>query len=155
MGATSITGVGQGSSEGSNKGPGNNRTIYQTINGPSIVAAGRIENDGCWQVLVTLANELPGSPDSYAIFVTQTDWYNDDGRSYRPPHTEKIDQYGHNLGYYWDENGDPIWASDSKLKQFVLHVGDDGYHRYEWVIMKIGGIGSDYDPCNCGDCYGS
>lgn len=42
MAATSVTGTGNGSSDGLNKGPGNKRTIYQPANGAAILAAGEV-----------------------------------------------------------------------------------------------------------------
>lgn len=40
MGATSVTGVGPGSSEGQHKGPGNGRNVFVPLRTPHVVAAG-------------------------------------------------------------------------------------------------------------------
>jgi len=140
MSATTTQGTGTGSSEGLNKGPGNGRNIYQSLNGPHIVLAGQVYNDECWQTLITFPS-LPSSPDKYVILVTQTDWANNDGSGYRPSHTEKLDQYGDNL----DDNNNE-WPLDAKLSGFVLHGGSENDHRYDWVIIKAGGAFS-YEYC--------
>jgi len=138
MGATSVTGVsGAGSSEAYNKGPGNNRNIYQPLTGTSIVAAGEVFNEGCWQTLVQFP-ALAESPDNYVITVTQSDWSNNDGAGHRPPHVEKLDQDGYNSEYWYCETGHP-WGPNSKLGGFVLHGGSDCLHKYGWMIVKVGG----------------
>lgn len=145
MGASSVTGVsGAGSAEAHSKGPQNNRTVYQTLNGPHVVAAGEVLNvDECWQVLVEL-NGLTENPDNYAVFVTQSDWSNYDGRPYRVAHIEKLDSEGNN----WDDvEGD--WVGS--MSGFVLHTGDTSYvnsgypRKFGYVVVRTGGAGASYE----------
>ena len=145
MGASSVTGVGKGSSEAGNKGPGNNRNIYVTTNGPHIVASGEVVNvSDNWQIYVSIAG-LTESPDKYTVVVTQSDWTNYDGRGNRPPHIEKLDTMGNN---YDDVDGD--W--EGPMAGFVLHTADSnnvaesGYSRkFGFIVIRNGGAGFSYD----------
>jgi hypothetical protein len=145
MGASSVTGVsGAGSAEAHSKGPQNNRTIYQTLNGPYVVAAGEVLNvDECWQVLVEVAG-LTENPDNYTVVVTQSDWSNYDRRPNRVAHIEKLDSEGNN----WDDvEGEWMGA----MGGFVLHVGDpdntySSYPRkFGYIIVRNGGAGASYE----------
>lgn len=145
MGASSVTGVsGAGSAEQYSKGPQNKRTVYATLNGPHVVAAGEVLNeDDCWQVLVQVVG-LTESPDNYTVVVTQSDWSNYDGRGQYPPHIEKLDSNGNN----WDDvEGE--W--EGAMSGFVLHTGDPdntnpGYPRkFGYMIVRNGGAGGSYE----------
>jgi hypothetical protein len=144
MGASSVTGVGKGSSEAGNKGPGNNRNIYVTTNGPHIVASGEVINvDDCWQVYVAI-DGLTETPDKYTVIVTQSDWANNDGRGNRPPHIEKLDIMDNN---YDDVDGD--W--EGPMGAFVLHTGDDNQtdssypRKFGFIVVRTGGAGFSYE----------
>lgn len=154
MGATSVTGVGNGSAEGLNKGPSNNRTVYTAIHNAHVVAAGEVIGDGCWQVLVDVPG-LTESPDKYVVLVTQSDWSNDDGRGEYPPHVEKIDILGNNeQNILTGEGSGPDDSTWYTMGGFILHTGDGdmpntccGYgRRFAWVIIRKGG-GFSYDDC--------
>jgi hypothetical protein len=142
MGATSATGVsGPGSAEAYSKGPQNNRTIYQSINGPHMISAGEIINVGnCWQIYVDVRGlGLTENPDYYSVFITQSDWTNYDYRPNRPAHVEKLDIMDNN----WDEV-DGAWVGP--MGAFVLHVGDsssvaggDYSRKFAYVIVRNGG----------------
>lgn len=144
MGASSVTGVGKGSSEAGNKGPGNNRNIYVTTNGPHIVAAGEVINvDNCWQVYVPI-DGLTESPDKYTVMITQSDWANYDGRGNYPPHIEKLDTIGNNFD---DVNGD--W--EGPMGGFVLHTADNDQtnssypRKFGFIVVRTGGAGYSYE----------
>jgi hypothetical protein len=146
MGATSVTGTGKGSSEGLIKGPGNNRNIYEPLNGSHVVAAGEIYSDGYWQILVTVPG-LTETPDKYAVIVTQSDFSNYDGHGYRPPHVEKIDVEGHNLDWWGYEYSSDNSAINEKYWElpmggFILHTGSSNEHMFNYVIVRIGGGGN-------------
>jgi hypothetical protein len=151
MSATSVTGKGNGSSDGLNKGPGNKRTIYQPANGAAILAAGEVwDYDEVWQLEV----RIPGineNPDDVTVLITQSDWTNYDGRGNNPPHIEKIDSNGNNFDdsdYTYDDSGDETtykWEQGVTFGGFILHTGDDGgtdsdYPRkFAYVVLKTGG----------------
>jgi hypothetical protein len=154
MGATSVTGVGNGSAEGLNKGPGNNRTIYTTVNGPHVVAAGEVYSDGCWQVQVDVPG-LTETPDKYVVLVTQSDWSDSDGRGNRPPHIHKYDIYGNSqYNVITGEGSGPDENTWYTMAGFVLHPADDDYadiccdfgRKFGWVIVRAGGAFS-FDDC--------
>ncbi len=69
MGATSVTGVGAGSAEGSTKGPNNGRNIYAPLLSPHVVAAGRVTLSGGVKT-VTFPTALPGSQINYVVVLT-------------------------------------------------------------------------------------
>jgi hypothetical protein len=65
MGATSVTGVGQGAA-GPVRGPGNNRNQYQSLLDPHVVYHGTIyNNDG--DVTVTLPSTVRDLPENLTI----------------------------------------------------------------------------------------
>jgi len=151
MATQSTTGVGNGSAEGLNKGPGNKRTIYAPLNGPCVLAAGEVwDNDDVWQLEV----RIPGineNPDDITVLVTQSDWTNYDGRGDNPPHIEKIDSNGNNFedsDYIEDCSGDYCvykWEPGVTFAGFIIHTGDDdgtdsGYPRkFGYIVLKTGG----------------
>lgn len=151
MSATSVTGKGNGSSEGLNKGPGNKRTVYQPANGAAILAAGEVwDYDDVWQLEV----RIPGineHPDNVTVLITQSDWTNSDGRGNNPPHIEKIDNNGNNFeDSDYIQNCEPdecvyAWEPGVTFAGFILHTGDDngtdsGYPRkFGYVVLKTGG----------------
>jgi hypothetical protein len=144
MGASSVTGVGNGSSEAGNKGPGNNRNIFVTTNGPHIVASGEVVNtNDSWQINVVIEG-LTESPDRYTVVVTQSDWANNDGRGNYPPHIEKLDTIGNNFD---DVDGD--W--EGPMGGFVLHTADNdqtdsSYSRkFGFIVIRNGGSGFSSD----------
>ena len=127
MGATSVTGVGQGSA---NKvGPAVKNI---TINDPYIVIAGDCDNsvdigNGYWRALVKFP-ELPLGPEKYSVFVIQSDLDSGDGRNQYPPHIEKLDANGNN-----EDDG-----FDSGFGGFILHTGDNIYRRFMYMVVKNG-----------------
>jgi hypothetical protein len=145
MGASSVTGKGIGSAEGTNKGPQNNRQIYVTLQQPHVITAGEVLNDdNCWQIEVIIPG-LTESPENYVVMITQSDWTNYDGRPNNPAHIEKIDQNGNNLS----DNND-VWPADAVMGGFILHTGDDSCtdwdcypRRFGFVVVKTG-VGSTY-----------
>ena len=127
MGATSVTGVGQGSA---NKvGPAIKNI---TINDPHIIISGNCDTSvdigsGNWQVLVEFP-ELPLGPEHYSVFVIQSDHGNDDGRNQYPAHIEKLDANGN--------NEDDIF--DSGFGGFILHTGDNDTRTFMYMVVKNG-----------------
>lgn len=151
MSATSVTGVGKGSAEGLNKGPGNKRVVYAPKNGACILAAGEVwDYDDVWQLEVRIPG-ITESPDDVTVLITQSDWTNYDGRGDNPPHIEKIDSNGNNFDdsdYIQDCDGDECvykWEPGVTFGGFILHTGDDdgtnsGYPRkFGYVVLKTGG----------------
>lgn len=151
MSATSVTGVGKGSAEGLNKGPGNKRVVYAPKNGASILAAGEVwDYDDVWQIEVRIPG-IEESPDNVTVLITQSDWTNYDGRGDNPPHIEKIDSNGNNFDdsdYTEDCSGDECiyaWESGVTFAGFILHTGDNdgtnsGYPRkFGYIVLKTGG----------------
>lgn len=143
MGATSVTGTGAGSSEGLIKGPGNNRNIYEPLNGAHVVAAGEIYSDGYWQILVNVPG-LTETPDKYAVIVTQSDFSNSDGHGNRPPHVEKLDVESNNLddvGYDLTSDYSAVQSYNWELPMggFILHTGNTASHMFNYVIVRVGG----------------
>lgn len=127
MGATSVTGVGQGSA--SKLSPAIKNI---TINDPHIVFSGNCNTSvnigsGNWQALVQFP-ELPLGPEHYSVFVIQSDNGNDDGRNQYPPHIEKIDANGHN-----NDSG-----FDSGFGGFILHTGDNEERTFMYMVVKNG-----------------
>jgi len=70
MGATSVTGKGQGASFPGVKGPGNKRNTFVPILSPHVVAAGTAIVDDSNTVTVTFPTPLTGSESRYVIQVT-------------------------------------------------------------------------------------
>jgi hypothetical protein len=68
MGATSVTGVGQGAAWG-NKGPHNGRDQYVPLLSPHVVIAGTVTVAGGTTAVVFPA-ALPGAPTNYAVVAT-------------------------------------------------------------------------------------
>ena len=68
MGATSVTGTGQGSASAGVKGPGNGRNHFVPQIGPHILAAGSGVLDSA-ALTVTLPSPLPGSESGYVVMV--------------------------------------------------------------------------------------
>ena len=127
MGATSITGVGQGAAI--KVGPAIRNV---TIGDPHIVLCGDCNTDisigsGNWQAKV-LFPELPEGPDAYSVFVLQSDYGNNDGRNQYPPHCEKLDANGNN-----EDDG-----FDSGFGGFILHTGDSEERRFMYMVVKNG-----------------
>lgn len=127
MGASSVTGVGQGSA---NKvGPAIKNI---TINDPHIIIAGDCDTSvnigsGNWQALVKFP-ELPLGPEHYSVFVIQSDYSNSDGRNQYPAHIEKLDANGNNEDHGF-ENG---------FGGFILHTGDNDERRFMYMVVKNG-----------------
>lgn len=69
MGATSVTGVGPGSSEGLHKGPGNGRNLYVPLQTPHVVAAGTAVL-ATGTATVTFPTVLGGSETGYVVMLT-------------------------------------------------------------------------------------
>ena len=137
MSATSVTGIGQGSAEGNFNGPGNNRNLYQPLNGPmSVVAVGECitnqDTHGNWQVVVEFPTPLSEGPDLYAVFAMQSDSANNDSRNQYPPHIEKLDANGNNKSQGWD----------SPMGGFVLHTGDSQERTFMYMVVRYGFIAS-------------
>lgn len=127
MGATSVTGVGQGSA--SKVGPAIKNI---TINDPHIIISGDLctcvdIGSGNWQALVEFP-ELPLGPEHYSVFAMQSDHGNSDGRNQYPPHIEKLDANGNNKddGY---ENG---------FGGFIIHTGDNDERTFMYMVVKNG-----------------
>lgn len=70
MGASSVTGVGNGSAEPV-KGPGNGRNEYCSLINPRIVAAGNLVTTDPGKVgTVVFGNALPSAPSNYIVKIT-------------------------------------------------------------------------------------
>ena len=70
MGATSVTGVGQGPAEG-NKGPMNNRQQFVPLLTPHVVCAGTVTTDGGTGAAdVVFPTPLTGSETGYVVLLT-------------------------------------------------------------------------------------
>lgn len=126
MGATSVTGVGQGSVDKTGK------KKFLTAFEPHIIIAGDCNTDinigsGNWQALVTFP-ELPEGPEAYSVFVMQSDYGNNDGRNQYPPHIEKLDANGNN-----EDDG-----FVSGMGGFKLHTGDSDERRFMYMVVKNG-----------------
>jgi hypothetical protein len=127
MGATSVTGVGQGSA---NKvGPAIKNI---TINDPHIIMSGNCDTSvdigsGNWQVLVEFP-ELPLGPEHYSVFVIQSDHGNSDERNQYPAHIEKLDANGNN-----EDDG-----FETGLGGFILHTGDSNTRTFMYMVVKNG-----------------
>jgi len=127
MGATSVTGVGQGSA---NKvGPAIKNI---TINDPHIIMSGNCDTSvdigsGNWQVLVEFP-ELPLGPEHYSVFVIQSDHGNSDGRNQYPAHIEKLDANGNN-----EDDG-----FETGFGGFILHTGDSDTRTFMYMVVKNG-----------------
>lgn len=65
MGATSVTGVGQGSA-GVTRGPGNNRDQYQSLLDPHVVFHGKIYLDG-GTATIDLPSDIKDLPEKLTI----------------------------------------------------------------------------------------
>lgn len=127
MGATSVTGVGQGSAVKVSPAVKN-----ITINDPYIIIAGDCDTsidigNGNWRVLVKFP-ELPLGPEKYSVFVVQSDYGDSDGRNQYPPHIQKLDANGNN------END----GFDSGFGGFILHTGDNETRRFMYMVVKNG-----------------
>jgi len=128
MGATSVTGVGQGSA--SKVGPAIKNI---TINDPHIVLTGIATTvisaeHGNWQVIVRFP-ELPLNPDNYSVFAMQSDL--DDSlylANNKPPHIAKFDA---NENYSND-------GFDSGFAGFILHTGDNNTQTFMYMVVKNG-----------------
>lgn len=70
MGATSVTGKGQGASYAGIKGPGNNRNFYVSKITPHVVAAGELTLDGSGDGTVTFTESLALHADNYVVMLT-------------------------------------------------------------------------------------
>ena len=127
MGASSVTGVGQGSV--GKVGPAIKNI---TINDPHIIMSGDCDTSvdvgsGNWQALVTFP-ELPLGPEHYSVFVIQSDYGNSDGRNQYPAHIEKIDANGNN-----EDDG-----FENGFGGFILHTGDNDERRFMYMVVKNG-----------------
>lgn len=69
MGATSVTGVGPGSSEGLHKGPGNGRNLFVPLQTPHVVCAGTVVLSA-GAATVTFPTPLGGSETGYVVMLT-------------------------------------------------------------------------------------
>lgn len=69
MGATSVTGVGQGAAY-SNKGNRNGRDCYVPLASPHVVTAGIVTTSDGGTVTVTFPTPLTGGHAKYAVIVT-------------------------------------------------------------------------------------
>jgi len=83
MGASTVTGAGQGSAMPNARGPGNNRNMYVAKNGPRVVAAGIatlptvnvgpghiLIGDHTAELYVTFPEPLPEGPENYNVMLT-------------------------------------------------------------------------------------
>ena len=71
MGASSVTGVGQGSADKRQKGSEHMRLGAEKVIGPRVVYAGRVTTDSSGDATVNLP-ELPGVAADYVVVVTET-----------------------------------------------------------------------------------
>jgi hypothetical protein len=127
MGATSVTGVGQGSA--SKVGPAIKNI---TINDPYIIMSGNCDTSvdigsGNWQALIQFP-ELPLGPEHYSVFVIQSDDGNDDGRGNGSPHIEKLDSEGNNK-----DDG-----FETGFGGFILHTADEDERTFMYMVVKNG-----------------
>ena len=131
MGASSVTGVGQGAAI--TKGPHNGRDFFAPTAGPFVVACGECTTEpdttpnGNWRVRVVLP-EFPEGPEMYGVFAMQSDFGSNDGRNQYPPHVQKLDANGNNAddGY------------DSGFGGFILHTGDNDERTFMYQVVKYG-----------------
>lgn len=69
MGATSVTGIGPGSSEGLHKGPGNGRNLFVPLQTPHVISAGTVTL-ASGVATVTFPTPLGGSETGYVVMLT-------------------------------------------------------------------------------------
>ncbi|RDJ35549.1 MAG: hypothetical protein DWQ19_12085 [Crenarchaeota archaeon] len=111
MGATSVTGKGQGAAF-NNKGPHNGRNVYVPLLSPHIVAAGHATTAGGGTVTVTFPEALPLAAANYVVMLTAAD-----ATTTLPRVTTKTD-------------------SSSKFASFVITA--EGSKSIAWAVMTDG-----------------
>ena len=126
MGATSVTGVGQGSA--SKVGPAIKNI---TINDPHIIMTGVCSNIGQnlpWKIRVYFP-ELPLDPSYYSVFVIQSDLSDTNGEGGElAPHIAKKDANGN-----FEEDG-----FDSGFAGFTLRTGTGADASFMYMVVKNG-----------------
>jgi hypothetical protein len=126
MGASSVTGVGQGSAVKASPAV---RNI--TINDPHIIMTGVCTNIGQelpWKIRVSFP-ELPLDPSYYSVFVIQSDLSDTDGSGGElAPHIAKKD-----ANENFEEDG-----FDSGFAGFTLRTGTGEDVSFMWMVVKNG-----------------